>query len=105
MFNFSHEAANGRTSSIAQDDSKLLSLRSAFQTHSYSFCDLSFLEEIMGFSPTGEQAGCEGLSPGQQVQARQAEEPVKAKPQVLIDRMGTSTASSRNQTWQQVGDI
>ncbi|CAE7884004.1 GTPBP1, partial [Symbiodinium sp. KB8] len=50
VFNFSHEAANGRTSSIAQ--------------------------EIMGFSPTGEQ--------------------------VLIDRMGTSTASSRNQTWQQV---
>mmetsp|Transcript_32217 Transcript_32217/g.60683 ORF Transcript_32217/g.60683 Transcript_32217/m.60683 type:complete len:510 (+) Transcript_32217:53-1582(+) len=50
VFNFSHEAANGRTSSIAQ--------------------------EIMGFNPNGEQ--------------------------VLIDRMGTSTANSRNQTWQQV---
>eukprot|EP00439_Symbiodinium_sp_Y106_P006239 s7849_g1.t1 len=66
VFNFSHEAANGRTSSIAQDDSKKPSPPSA-------------LREIMGFSPTGEQ--------------------------VLIDRMGTSTASSRNQTWQQVADI
>ncbi|CAJ1423007.1 unnamed protein product [Effrenium voratum] len=50
VFNFSHEAANGRTSSIAQ--------------------------EIMGFAPGGDQ--------------------------VLIERMATTTANSRNTTWQQV---
>ena len=52
----------------------------------------------MGFSPTGEQAGCESPSDANT-------RIVRAKPQVLIDRMGTSTASSRNQTWQQVADI
>jgi len=50
VFNFSHEAANGRTSSIAQ--------------------------EIMGFNSSGDQVCC--------------------------DRLGATTAASRNSTWQQI---
>lgn len=50
VFNFSHEAGNGRTSSVAQ--------------------------EIMGFKESGQQ--------------------------VVIDRLGASTAASRNATWQQI---
>merc|ERR1719305_987725 len=50
VFNFSHEAGNGRTSSVAQ--------------------------EIMGFKDSGQQ--------------------------VIVDRLGASTAASRNVMWQQI---
>ena len=60
VFNFSHEAANGRTSSIAQDipDSCpfLIHVAAAFYAYlGIGIC--SILEEIMGFSQSGEQVG------------------------------------------------